>query len=76
MSSTAITTVGKMKEALPETAQDRVAEHLQELIVDLSDDLRWERAFAKTQPELAAAARRARQEIAAGLAKPLSPDEL
>jgi hypothetical protein len=76
MSSTAITTVIKMMESLPETAQDRVVDHLQEFIADLSDDLRWERSFAKTQPQLAAAARRARQEIAAGLAKPLNPDEL
>jgi hypothetical protein len=55
-----------MKESLPETAQERVAE----------DDLRWERSFARTQSQLAAAARRARQEVAAGQAKPLRPEEL
>ena len=76
MSSTAITTVVKMMESLPETAQERVADHLQEFIADLSDDLRWERSFAQTQPQLAAAARRARQEIAAGQAKPLNLEEL
>ncbi|HEV7517960.1 MAG TPA: hypothetical protein VGR07_16800 [Thermoanaerobaculia bacterium] len=76
MSSTAITTIVKMMESLPETAQERVADHLQEFIADLSDDIRWERSFAQTQPQLASAARRARQEIAAGQAKPLDPEEL
>jgi hypothetical protein len=76
MSSTAITTIVKMMESLPETAQERVADHLQEFIADLSDDLRWERSFAQTQPQLAAAARRARQEIAAGQAKPLNLEDL
>ena len=76
MSSTAITTVVKMMESLPETAQDRVADHLRDFIADLTDDLRWERSFAKTQSQLSAAARRAREEIAAGQAQPLNLDEL
>ncbi|HZF11735.1 MAG TPA: hypothetical protein VFE33_23360 [Thermoanaerobaculia bacterium] len=76
MSSTAITTVVKMMESLPETAQDRVADHLRDFIADLTDDLRWERSFAKTQSQLSAAARRAREEIAAGKAQPLNLDEL
>jgi hypothetical protein len=76
MASTTITTVVKMIESLPETAQERVADHLREFIADLSDDLRWEGSYAKSQPQLAAAARRARQEIAAGRAKPLNPEEL
>ena len=76
MASTTIATVVKMMESLPETAQERVADQLRELISELSDDLRWERSYAKSQPQLVAAARRARQEIAAGRAKPLNPDEL
>jgi hypothetical protein len=76
MASTTITTVVKMIESLPETAQERVADHLREFIAELNDDLRWERSYAKSQPQLAAAARRARQEIAAGRAKPLNPEEL
>jgi histone acetyltransferase (RNA polymerase elongator complex component) len=76
MSSTTITTVVKMMESLPETAQERVADQLREFIADLSDDLRWERSYAKTQPQLVAAAHRARQEMAAGKAKPLNLEEL
>lgn len=40
------------------------------------DDIRWNEAFEKTQTQLVAAARRAKQEIAAGKAKPLELDEL
>jgi histone acetyltransferase (RNA polymerase elongator complex component) len=76
MSSTAITTIVKMMESLPETAQERVADHMREFIADLSDDFRWEQLYAKTQPQLVAAARRARQEMAAGKAKPLNLEEL
>jgi hypothetical protein len=76
MSSTAITTVIKMMEALPEAAQHRVADHLREFIADLSDDLQWEQSFAKTQSQLSAAARRAREEMAAGKAKPLNLEGL
>jgi hypothetical protein len=53
-----------------------VADHWRELIEDLRNDLRWERLFAKSQPQLIAAARRARQEMAAGQAKPLNLEEL
>ncbi|MBX7246630.1 MAG: hypothetical protein K1X53_14130 [Candidatus Sumerlaeaceae bacterium] len=56
----AITTVTKMLESLPEPAQDQVAEHLREYIEDMRDDQQWDAAFAKTQPGLVDAARRAR----------------
>jgi len=39
--------------------------------VDLQDELQWEALYEKTQPQLVAAARRAKQEIAEGLAKPM-----
>lgn len=76
MSSAAITTVIKMMDSLPEQAQEQVAEHLREYLEELQDDLRWNRLFQKTRPQLAAAARRARQEIAAGKASPMNYDEL
>ena len=72
MSSTAIATVTRMLESLPEPVQDRVVAHLREYLQDLQDELQWDDLFAKTQPQLVAAARRARQEIAQGLAKPVS----
>ena len=76
MSSTAIATVIKIMESLPETAQDRVVEHLREYLEDLRDELQWDTLFRKTQPQLIAAARRARKEIAEGLAQPMDYDQL
>ena len=63
MSATVIATVVKMMEALPDPMQDRVAEHLREYIEDLREELQWDTTFKKTQSQLAAAARRAKQEI-------------
>ena len=76
MSSTAIATVIKIMESLPETAQDRVVEHLREYLEDLRDELQWDTLFKKTQPQLIAAARRAKKEIAEGLAQPMDYDQL
>jgi hypothetical protein len=71
MSSIAIDTVIKMIESLPEPTQDQVVEHLREYLADLQDEYQWDMAFKKTQPQLTAAAQRAKQEIAAGQAKSL-----
>jgi len=76
MSSTAIATVTKMMESLPEPAQDQVTEHLREYLQDLQDEVRWDTLFKKTQQQLVAAARRARQEIAEGHATPMDYDRL
>jgi len=76
MTSTAIETVTKMLESLPETVQDQVVEHLREYLADLQDELEWDSLFRRTQPQLVAAARRAKQEIAEGHAQPLDYDEL
>lgn len=76
MPSTAVVTIIKMMESLPDSVQDRIAEHLREYIEDLRDELQWDTTFKKTQSQLVAAARRAKQEIAAGQAKPLDLDQL
>jgi hypothetical protein len=76
MSSTVIATVVKMMETLPEPVQDRVADHLREYIEDLREELQWDATFNNTQPQLVATARRAKQEIAAGQAKPLDLEQL
>ena len=59
-----IDAVIEMMESLPETLQRQVAEYLKEYIADLKDELQWEESFEKTQPQLVAAAQRAKQEIA------------
>jgi hypothetical protein len=76
MSTTTIATIVKMVESLPEPVQDRVAEHLREYIEDLQDELEWDNTFKRTQPQLVAAARLARQQIAEGQAKPMDYDQL
>jgi len=76
MASTAVATVIKMIESLPEDAQDQVIEHLRDYLEDMKDDVKWDNAFKKTQPQLVAAARRAKREIADGHAKPLNRRDL
>ena len=76
MSSAEIATVVQMMESLPETAQERVVEHLRDYIADLPDELQWDSLFRKTQKQLIAAAQRAKQEIAEGHAKPLDYNQL
>jgi hypothetical protein len=76
MSSAAITTVVTILESLPENIQARVIEHLSEYLMDLQDETEWDRQFEKTQPALASAARRAKEQSAEGLARPLDYDQL
>jgi len=64
MPSVAVATVSRMMESLPEPAQEQVASHLREYILDLRDELKWDLALKRTQPRLIAAARRAKEEIA------------
>ncbi len=72
MSSTAIVTLIRMLESLPEPAQDQAVEHLREYLADVQDETQWDDQFKRTQPQLVAAARRAKREIAAGRAEPLN----
>jgi hypothetical protein len=76
MASAAVATVIKMIESLPEDAQDQVVEHLRDYLEDVKDDVKWDSAFKKTRPQLVAAARRAKREIAEGRAKPLNRRDL
>ncbi|MGB8699910.1 MAG: hypothetical protein WCD18_10885 [Thermosynechococcaceae cyanobacterium] len=76
MSSTAITTVVKMMESLQADVQDRVVEHIREYVSDLQDEAQWEESFHRTQENLVAAARRAKQEIAEGQASAMDYDQL
>ena len=59
-----IDTAIEMMHSLPETLQQQVAAYLKEYIADLKDELQWDESFNKTQPQLVAAAQRAKQEIA------------
>ena len=74
--SPAMTTVVQMMHSLPEDVQDRVAEQLREFITELQDELEWDERFSQSQDQLVAAAQRAREQIGAGLARPLDPEKL
>lgn len=76
MPSTAIATVEKMLESLPQEAQEQVVEHLREYIMDLQDELRWDTLFKHAQDKLVAAARRAKEGIATGQAEPMDFERL
>ena len=76
MASNAIATITRMMETLPEALQSQIVEHMREYIAELEDELRWEVSFNRTQEQLIAAARQAKQEIAAGKAEPMDLDRL
>lgn len=76
MPSTAIATIVKMLESLPEPAQEQVVKHLQEYLADLQDQLEWDALFKKTQQQLAEAAQRAKEETAERKAQPMDYDRL
>jgi hypothetical protein len=76
VSSATIATLVKMIESLPAPAQEQVVEHLREYLPDLQDEVRWDELIQSTQPSLVAAARKARQDRAAGQAAPLDFDRL
>jgi hypothetical protein len=76
MSSPAIATIVKMVESLPDNLQAQVADHVRDYIADLVDERLWEQSFQRTEDNLIAAARQAKQEIAAGLAVPMDYEQL
>ena len=76
MSSENIATVIKMVESLPEKEQKQLIQHLQEYITDLENEIKWDSLVQKTEKNLVQAARKARQEIAEGKAKPMDYEKL
>ena len=76
MTTAATATIVRMLETLPEPAQDQVVDHLRLYIEDLQDEIQWDMAFKKKSSQLAAAARKAKQEIAQGLSEPMDAKRL
>ena len=69
-------TVLKMLESLPGEVQDRVVEHLRELIEDLRDETKWDDLFERQKAGLVKAAGKARQEVRAGKAEDMDYTKL
>jgi hypothetical protein len=76
MSSTAIATIVKMVEFLPDDLQEKVVDHIRDYITNLEDEARWDASFSRTQNNLVAAARQAKEAIAAGQSTPMDYDQL
>jgi len=76
MVSSAIATVIKIMENLPEETQSRAAEHLREWLLALEDESAWDESFAKTQKGLYRAAQTVRKQVAEGKAKPMDFERL
>ena len=74
--TTAIETMIKMMESLPDTVQSQIVEKLREYIEELQDEMQWDASFKKTQKQLVEVAKRAKQEIAAGHAEPMDYNSL
>jgi hypothetical protein len=60
MPSSAIATVIKMMQSLPDATQNKVVEHLREYIEGICDEKRWDETFEQTQDKLVATAIRVR----------------
>lgn len=71
-----LTTIEKMLETLPESAQHQVVEHLREYISEMQSEWRWERLYKEKQNTLEKIARQAKQQIAENKAQPLNIDDL
>ena len=76
MVTPAVNTIIKMIEQLPESEQNRVADHLREYLADLEDEQQWDEAFEKSQDKLIYAAREARKQIEEGKSEPMDFDKL
>jgi hypothetical protein len=74
--SKATETAAKMIESLPEAVQERVVDDLRVLVEDARDEANWDYLIAQKKDGLAAAARKARKEIAEGKATDMDFDKL
>jgi hypothetical protein len=76
MPSSAIATVIKMMQSLPDATQNKIVEHLREYLEDIRDEKLWDETFEMTQDKLVDTAMHVRQEISSGHAKPLDYEQL
>ncbi|HEY53958.1 MAG TPA: hypothetical protein G4N94_10920 [Caldilineae bacterium] len=76
MTTAAITTVTKMMETLPEPTQNQIVDHIRDYLAEIQDEKKWDTTFQNSQASLIRAARRAKQEIAAGLSEPMDYSRL
>jgi len=76
MVTPAVNTIIKMIEQLPESDQERVAEHLREYLAELEDEEKWDESFAQSQDKLIYVAREVAKQTAEGIAEPMDFNRL
>jgi len=69
-------TIDKMIKTIPESMQNSVLDEIQAVITEKHDELEWNIQFQQSQENLIAAAKKVKDEIATGLAKPMDYKKL
>ncbi len=64
-------TIDKMIKTIPESMQSSILDEIQAIITEKHDELEWNIQFQQSQENLIAAAKKVKDEIATGLAKPM-----
>lgn len=74
--SESIETIVKIMESLPADEQLRVVDLVRNTIVENRDEIKWDLLFKNKERSLVKVAKKAKQEISQGLAKPIDYDKL
>ena len=69
-------TIDKMIKTIPESMQSSVLDEIQAVITEKHDELEWNIQFQQSQENLIAAAKKVKDEIATGIAKPMDYEKL
>ena len=68
--------MNNVTETIPESMQNSVLDEIQAVITEKHDELEWNIQFQQSQENLIAAAKKVKDEIATGLAKPMDYKKL
>lgn len=68
--------MNNVTETIPESMQNSVLDEIQAVITEKHDELEWNIQFQQSQENLIAAAKKVKDEIATGIAKPMDYKKL
>jgi hypothetical protein len=69
-------TIAKMVQSLPESLQVIVLEELKEIVAEKIDEAEWNMQFEQKQDQLITAAKKVREQIAAGMVEEMDYEKL
>jgi len=69
-------TIAKMVQSLPESLQVIVLEELKEIVAEKMDEAKWNMQFEQKQDQLIAAAKKVKEQIAAGKVEEMDYEKL